>query len=792
MALRYLSFLGVILAGLIGPVAAQDFTFQPFNPIFERSAADQISELHAAVRGSLVFITATAETTDGDPRSSSETGAIITPEGHIITAYHILDRLSEKVELKKESIKFSGIISRAYGLAEPLTIVDGNRQRDLLLLRFLSPRPEKYPYLCIDSVPLKNSQQIFTSGFPKVPPYKVDSGKVLSLDGDNDTIVIDIPIDEGQSGSPVYLQSGRLVGIALGKVKNSDRSYSMIGVGDLKSLKSDLPTDCTGFVGTSGGQPLRHKVPPPPSKEHCANKTCPADMVLVPVAAPGGGAHCWCIDRYEASEGPGGVAASVAGAFPWERERASYAEEACKKAEKVLCPADVWVTACQGSSQSQYPYGNLYEARRCNDKSLAVGGPLLTGERVSCEGGYPGLFDMSGNRSEWTATGYRLFGGYYGSTPAELECGSFTVHCPVCSIGSAGFRCCRESQDATDAGLKRDQALLLGYEAAFTLARARMGNPTIQDQARVTERLRHLGLQAIAFPDNLLGVNNDAVPASDFAQKVVGTLEARDLRLQRAFLVGWLGVITINTPSLKPGGFNLRSFAKEAGFPDLPNLSDADYLEFLVDQAKSRVDGQPSAVRNANGVPEVTPKLDWRSDGSSLSPQKLILVLDSRTREASLGDVVRSLEPLEREGLIRIEETVLTADLDIVERLAAKKPALVLVHVHAFSDSATSIKDAHSRLLSILRSYYERNNKVRYIVYSGGFDPDSAGGSLWLARMIEQNTYRGGQLDGFYPPFLDRITTLGLPGKSPLPQEAREELRRLVRNSLSEAEDGTP
>lgn len=444
MSTRLLSF-PILLATLVGPVIAQDLPPGPFSPIFPRSdAIHDASKLHESVRGSLVFITATAETTDGITRSSSETGTIITPEGHIVTAYHILNRLRERVEIKEDSIKFYGIIARTQGTQETLALVAANRQRDLLLLRFTS-RPGGYPYLCLNSGdPIRISQQIFTSGFPKDPPYKTDSGKVLSFDGENDTVVIDIPIDEGQSGSPIYLQNGRLVGVALGKIKNSDRSYSMVGIEYLRSLKPDLPTNCAGAVGTAVNPPLRHKVPPAPSKEHCANRTCPVDMTLVAVGAAGGNAQCWCIDRYEASEGTGGAAVSVAGAFPWDRERASYAEEACKKAGKVLCTADVWVTACHGAGTSQplYPYGNQYEARRCNDKNLGLDGPLLTGELAHCEGGYPGVFDMSGNRAEWTSTGYRLFGGGYSSAPADLECGSFTVHCPVCSIGGAGFRCC--------------------------------------------------------------------------------------------------------------------------------------------------------------------------------------------------------------------------------------------------------------------------------------------------------------------------------------------------------------
>lgn len=398
------------------------------------SADQQFVKLHEGVRASLVYITVTAETIEGDPRKASATGAVMTPEGHVVTVYHLLTSLRKGVQLKEDSIKFYGSLTRKHGNQEPLTIVAGDPQRDLLLLRFES-RLEGFTYLCIDPSPLRNSQKIFTSGFPKEMPYRVGSGEVLSLDGENDTIVIDIPIDEGQSGSPIYLENGRLVGVALGKIKSSEQAYSIVGIEYVKRLKPSLPTNC-------GKATLRHVVPASPGQEKCAGKACPKDMVVVSVAAPGGGTRCWCIDRFENSAGGDGASASVAGAFPMVVERADEAVRVCKNVGKELCPADVWVTACQGDGGFAYPYGSTYQAGRCSDASLHLGGPMLTGERRECEGGYPGLFDMSGNRPEWTATGYRLFGGSHGSAPEELECGSFTVHCPVCSIGNAGFRCC--------------------------------------------------------------------------------------------------------------------------------------------------------------------------------------------------------------------------------------------------------------------------------------------------------------------------------------------------------------
>lgn len=128
-------------------------------------------------------------------------------------------------------------------------------------------------------------------------------------------------------------------------------------------------------------------------------------------------------------------------------------------------------------------------------------------------------------------------------------------------------------------------ALLLGYDAAFALAHAKLGTLSEQERARIAEYLRQLDI-ATAFPENPMGVNNDAQPAADFAQRVAGTLDARDRKAQRAFLLGWLGVITLNTPALKPAGFDLRRFASEAGFLPSPHADDTAFLEQLVELAR--------------------------------------------------------------------------------------------------------------------------------------------------------------------------------------------------------------
>lgn len=121
-----------------------------------------------------------------------------------------------------------------------------------------------------------------------------------------------------------------------------------------------------------------------------------------------------------------------------------------------------WHRACTQAGAKAYPYGNDYVPGYCVDAELAPNLIYEVGYRDTCVGGYPGLFDMSGNAGEWdnSCTAYGgsqagenclARGGFYYSggtimiTPAEdLACGSFRDALQSVGNDSIGFRCCAD------------------------------------------------------------------------------------------------------------------------------------------------------------------------------------------------------------------------------------------------------------------------------------------------------------------------------------------------------------
>ena len=65
-----------------------------------------------------------------------------------------------------------------------------------------------------------------------------------------------------------------------------------------------------------------------------------------------------------------------------------------------------WFVACSHSGSTKYPYGDTADKNACQgcDRTNTCGSaaPLVpVGSLPKCEGGYPGIFDMTGNVGEW-------------------------------------------------------------------------------------------------------------------------------------------------------------------------------------------------------------------------------------------------------------------------------------------------------------------------------------------------------------------------------------------------------
>ncbi len=142
----------------------------------------------------------------------------------------------------------------------------------------------------------------------------------------------------------------------------------------------------------------------------------------------------------------------------------------CKWAKKRLCgqigggsnntdhSADAtysqWYAACSEQGKRAFPYGSAYQDQYCNGVDYLTSITTIPVEQANlCVGGYDGIYDMSGNVSEWedsctgsnqTAQCLYRGGGYLdheGGT-SNLRCDSAPFATVTATAPTRGFRCC--------------------------------------------------------------------------------------------------------------------------------------------------------------------------------------------------------------------------------------------------------------------------------------------------------------------------------------------------------------
>ena len=169
-------------------------------------------------------------------------------------------------------------------------------------------------------------------------------------------------------------------------------------------------------------------------------------------------------------------AVAAAGVLPQGYMTYYSAKAACENAGKRLCSEDEWVGACRGVKGTRHPYGDNFQAGKCNvfraihpayelhgNSSLGHLDPRLhlvteegdkpllfvTGEAKACVSQTRDgeIYDMEGNLDEWIDDPSGIFvGGFFSRQTREGCSAKIENHAPAYTDYSLGTRCCKNAR----------------------------------------------------------------------------------------------------------------------------------------------------------------------------------------------------------------------------------------------------------------------------------------------------------------------------------------------------------
>ena len=150
----------------------------------------------------------------------------------------------------------------------------------------------------------------------------------------------------------------------------------------------------------------------------------------------------YCIDRYEY---PG------RGRRPKVNVSWFNAKKACESKGKRLCTEKEWERACKGGRSIRYPYGQSFDKGACNTRAAGKGKLSGSGRFRRCRSRY-GVYDMSGNAAEWTASRFSssrrvIRGGAYNRPDWDVRCASRGAGPAGRRKSNVGFRCCKDPKE---------------------------------------------------------------------------------------------------------------------------------------------------------------------------------------------------------------------------------------------------------------------------------------------------------------------------------------------------------
>ncbi|MDP1855867.1 MAG: SUMF1/EgtB/PvdO family nonheme iron enzyme [Candidatus Nitrotoga sp.] len=384
-----------------------------------------LDEIIEKWRPSMVFISVEAENSTGAIISSSGSGFIISSKGYVLTAGHVIPISSKR--------KITGSPESRHGTGEEMDYIGHDPISDFALLKFRNTAIKRTPVQFGNPESLRYGSELSALGFPLHTEFSAKSGR-LNGGGPDGTWITDIALNLGDSGGPVFNYQGQVVAMVASALKEAE------------GIKYLLPISFAGFLLKRGeahfldmpsfpilATPIDESPKVPVAGTIIKDcDTCP-EMVVIPAGQFMMGssadkqsneypAHKVNIDAFLMSktEITQGQWRTLMGKNPslfndcgddcpvdrvsWDDAQEFVQKFNQKTGKQYRLPSEAeWEYACRAGGQHEYcGSDNLDKVAWYKNNSGEVGSLPVRLKQPNAFG----LFDMSGNVSEWVEDSY--------------------------------------------------------------------------------------------------------------------------------------------------------------------------------------------------------------------------------------------------------------------------------------------------------------------------------------------------------------------------------------------------
>lgn len=240
----------------LGALALATIFFVFLASTSQAKAADGdglLAKASSDIKPSIVYIRVMGENTKTFEREEyNATGFIISNEGYVLTASHVLrDKDGEQYRVPPT---VTGVIGGKYTTrAYPLRIVEQNDQTDVALLKFPEIEEKMAAITACRDTP-SQGDTLFAFGFPYDEDFTPLDGNFNNASGGRGRWVVTMPFTHGMSGGPVTDVDGNVRGIAHGGKRGEPavRWVTPIRYASTFLTAFDVPDRCDTARSASG------------------------------------------------------------------------------------------------------------------------------------------------------------------------------------------------------------------------------------------------------------------------------------------------------------------------------------------------------------------------------------------------------------------------------------------------------------------------------------------------------------------------------------------------------------